>query len=56
MLRSPKLPAVTSQPLPGVTVSGAQKFKPQAYTLDTDGNKENVDNRVATVTVLHHRI
>nr|MCX3324331.1 hypothetical protein [Bacillus paranthracis] len=43
--------AVTKSTATGVTVSGAQKFKPQAYTLDTDGNKENVDNRVATVTV-----
>lgn len=51
ILRSPKLPAVTKSTATGVTVSGAQKFKPQAYTLDTDGNKENVDNRVATVTV-----
>ena len=44
ILRSPKLPAVTKSTATGVTVSGAQKFKPQAYTLDTDGNKENVDN------------
>lgn len=33
------------------TVSGAQKFKPEAFRIDTDGNKENVDNRVAVVNV-----
>ena len=51
ILRSPKLPAVTASTATGVTVSGAQKFKPEAGTTDADGNPENVDNRVATVTV-----
>lgn len=51
ILRSPKLPAVTASTATGITVSGAQKFKPEAGTTDADGNPENVDNRVATVTV-----
>lgn len=51
VLRSPKLPTVVASAVTGITVTGAQKFKPQAYTTDTDGNKENVDNRVATVVV-----
>lgn len=51
VLRSPKLPTVVGSTVTGVTVTGAQKFKPQAFTTDTDGNNENVDNRVATVVV-----
>ena len=51
VLRSPKLPTVVGSAVTGVTVTGAQKFKPQAFTTDTDGNNENVDNRVATVVV-----
>ncbi|WP_316809578.1 P22 phage major capsid protein family protein, partial [Salmonella sp. S017_63170] len=30
---------------------GAQSFKPVAWQLDNDGNKVNVDNRFATVTL-----
>ncbi|WP_337232184.1 P22 phage major capsid protein family protein [Citrobacter portucalensis] len=51
VLRSPKLPTIVGSTVTGVTVTGAQKFKPQAFTTDTDGNNENVDNRVATVVV-----
>lgn len=51
VLRSPKLPTVVGSTVTGVTVTGAQEFKPQAFTTDTDGNNENVDNRVATVVV-----
>ncbi|ELZ4846576.1 coat protein [Salmonella enterica] len=51
VMRSPKLPTVVGSTVTGVTVTGAQKFKPQAFTTDTDGNNENVDNRVATVVV-----
>lgn len=51
VLRSPKLPTVVGSTVTGVTVTGAQKFKPQAFTTDTDGNNENVDNRVASVVV-----
>lgn len=51
VLRSPKLPSVVASTATGITVSGAQKFKPQAWVADADGNRENVDNRVATVTV-----
>lgn len=51
VLRSPKLPTVVASTATGITVSGAQKFKPQAFTTDADGNKENVDNRVAQVVV-----
>ncbi|MBH2720149.1 coat protein [Serratia ureilytica] len=51
VLRSPKLPSVVASAATGITVNGAQKFKPQAWIQDTDGNKENVDNRVAVVTV-----
>lgn len=32
-------------------MSGAQKFKPQAWKEDIDGNRENVDNRTAVVAV-----
>lgn len=51
VMRSPKLPTVVGSTVTGVTVTGAQKFKPQAFTTDTDGNNENVDNRVAQVGV-----
>lgn len=51
VLRSPKLPTIAKNTATGVTVTGAQKFKPQAFTTDADGNNENVDNRVASVVV-----
>lgn len=51
VLRSPKLPTIAKNSVTGVTVTGAQKFKPQAFTTDADGNNENVDNRVASVVV-----
>ncbi|HGM7048716.1 P22 phage major capsid protein family protein [Serratia marcescens] len=51
VLRSPKMPTLAASTATGLTVSGAQKFKPEAWRLDADGNKENVDNRVATVTL-----
>lgn len=51
VLRSPKLPTLAASTATGLTVAGAQKFKPEAWRLDADGNKENVDNRVATVTL-----
>lgn len=51
VLRSPKMPTLVASTVTGVTVSGAQKFKPEAFRIDTDGNKENVDNRVAVVNV-----
>lgn len=51
VLRSPKMPNLVASTATGVTVSGAQSFKPEAWTTDTDGNKENVDNRVAVVAV-----
>lgn len=51
VLRSPKLPTISKNSATGVTVTGAQKFKPQAFTTDADGNNENVDNRVASVVV-----
>ncbi|MBS0857239.1 MULTISPECIES: P22 phage major capsid protein family protein [unclassified Tatumella] len=51
VMRSPKLPTLNASTATGVTVSGAQSFAPQAWKLDNDGNKTNVDNRFATVTV-----
>ncbi|HGJ5884105.1 P22 phage major capsid protein family protein [Arsenophonus sp.] len=51
VLRSPKLPTVKASTATGVTVSGAQKFKPEAWKRSIDGGKENVDNRIAWVTV-----
>ncbi|AIX74666.1 coat protein [Pantoea sp. PSNIH4] len=51
VLRSPKLPTLFASTATGVTVAGAQKFKPEAWRLDTDGNRENVDNRTAVVKV-----
>ncbi|MBD2802336.1 P22 phage major capsid protein family protein [Xenorhabdus szentirmaii] len=49
VLRSPKMPSLPASIATGLTVSGAQKFKPQAWIEDTDGNRENVDNRTAVV-------
>lgn len=49
VLRSPKMPTVTGSSSTGVTIAGAQTFKPEAYTTDADGNRANVDNRVAVV-------
>ncbi|EPS0644812.1 P22 phage major capsid protein family protein [Cronobacter malonaticus] len=51
VLRSPKLPQLAASTATGVTVSGAQKFKPEAWKVDVDGNRENVDNRTAVVAV-----
>ncbi|PUW06890.1 P22 phage major capsid protein family protein [Cronobacter sakazakii] len=51
VLRSPKLPSLAASTATGVTVSGAQKFKPEAWKDDVDGNRENVDNRTAVVAV-----
>lgn len=51
VLRSPKMPTLAASTATGITVSGAQKFQPQAWVADTDGNRENVDNRVATVVL-----
>ncbi|HEK2733388.1 TPA: coat protein [Proteus mirabilis] len=52
VIRSPKLPTLTAGTATGVTVDGAQKFKPEAWKEDvTDGNRENVDNRTAVVKV-----
>lgn len=51
VLRSPKLPVLAKSAATGITVSGAQSFKPVAWQLDNDGNKVNVDNRFATVTL-----
>lgn len=49
VLRSPKLPTLAASGATGLTVAGDQKFKPEAWVKDTDGNTENVDNRVAVV-------
>lgn len=51
VLRSPKLPSLAASTATGVTVSGEQKFKPEAWKVDVDGNRENVDNRTAVVAV-----
>lgn len=51
VLRSPKLPNIVASTASGLKVSGAQKFKPIAWKLDTDGNRRNVDNRTAQVVV-----
>lgn len=51
VLRSPKLPALAASTATGLTVAGAQKFKPEAGTTDADGNPENIDNRIAVVTL-----
>ncbi len=49
VLRSPKMPTVVGSASTGVTIDGAQKFKPQAFTQDVDDNRVNVDNRIAVV-------
>lgn len=49
VLRSPKLPVLAKSAATGLTVSGAQSFKPVAWELDNDNNKRNVDNRFARV-------
>jgi hypothetical protein len=49
VLRSPKMPTLPAASATGLTVSGAQTFKPQAWREDADGNRENVDNRTAVV-------
>ncbi|WP_145534848.1 P22 phage major capsid protein family protein [Yersinia alsatica] len=51
VLRSPKLPTLAASTATGLTVSGAQSFKPLAWTTDADGNRENVDNRTAVVVL-----
>lgn len=51
VLRSPKMPNIVASTATGLKVGGAQKFKPIAWKLDTDGNKRNVDNRTAQVTL-----
>ncbi|PIJ46074.1 P22 phage major capsid protein family protein [Tatumella sp. OPLPL6] len=51
VMRSPKLTVLPKSTATGLTVSGAQSFKPQAWTLDNEGNKTNVDNRFASVTL-----
>lgn len=51
VLRSPKLPTLVGSAVAGVTVTGAQSFKPVAWDLDADGNKRNVDNRLARITL-----
>lgn len=51
VLRSPKLPTLSASTATGLTVAGAQSFAPQAWKTDNDGNKVNVDNRFATVTL-----
>ncbi|MBT0716880.1 coat protein [Rosenbergiella epipactidis] len=51
VMRSPKLTVLPKSTATGLTVSGAQSFKPQAWTLDNEGNKSNVDNRFASLTL-----
>lgn len=51
VMRSPKIPTLAASTATGLTVSGAQAFKPVAWDLDNDGNRRNVDNRFATVTL-----
>lgn len=51
VLRSPKLSPLAASEATGVTVSGSQSFKPQAWEVNAAGEKQNVDNRFATVTV-----
>lgn len=51
VLRSPKLVTLPKSSATGLTVSGAQNFEPQAWMRDNEGNKVNVDNRFATVTL-----
>ncbi|AXF76617.1 coat protein [Erwinia tracheiphila] len=49
VLRSPKMPVLKASGASGLTVSGAQSFKPLAWVEDADGERENVDNRFAQV-------
>lgn len=51
VMRTPKLPVLSASAATGITVSGAQSFKPEAWRYDNDNNKVNVDNRFATVTL-----
>lgn len=51
VMRSPKLTVLPKSTATGLTVSGAQSFRPQAWTLDNEGNKTNVDNRFASVAL-----
>ncbi|WP_339053220.1 P22 phage major capsid protein family protein [Arsenophonus endosymbiont of Crataerina pallida] len=51
VMRSPKLPSLEASEATGITVKGAQSFKPISWKLDNDNNKVNVDNRFATVTL-----
>lgn len=51
VMRSPKLTVLPKSTATGLTVSGAQSFRPQANTLDNEGNKTNVDNRFASLTL-----
>ncbi|HDL6959131.1 TPA: coat protein [Yersinia enterocolitica] len=51
VMRSPKIPSLTLSAATGLTVNGAQAFKPVAWDLDADNNRRNVDNRFATVTL-----
>jgi len=51
VLRSPKLPTLVGSTATGVTVAGAQKFKPQSWQLDEQNSRVNVDNRFAVVNV-----
>ncbi|MDR5611103.1 MAG: P22 phage major capsid protein family protein [Arsenophonus sp.] len=51
VMRSPKLPSIEASEATGITVKGAQSFKPISWKLDNDNNKVNVDNRFATVTL-----
>lgn len=51
VMRSPKIPVLAASSATGITVTGAQSFKPIAWKLDNDNNKVNVDNRFAAVTL-----
>jgi len=51
VLRSPKMPSLPAATATGVTVNGAQSFKPLANQIGPDGVKVNVDNRFAVVNV-----
>jgi len=51
VLRSAKMPTLTASPATGLTLSASYSFKPEAWTLDVDGNRENVDNRTAVVAI-----
>jgi len=51
VLRSPKMPSLPAATATGVTVNGAQSFKPLANQIGPDGVKVNVDNRFAVINV-----